>query len=385
MNILKQLVIAIYKLLTKVLPINHRIILFESNMGRNYTGNPKAIYEEMLGLGLDRSYRSYFILEDMDTKIPGTAKKIKRNRLRYFYYFAIAGIWISDTRFPRYIIKRPDTLYIQTWHGTPLKKLALDLDAVYMSGETSLEEYKRNFYKNVQTWDYLISQNKYSTEIFRRAFGFEKEILEIGYPRNDILFKKNKKEEIYKIKEMLGLPQDKRVILYAPTWRDNEYYRNGIYKFNTGLDFPLLMKELSEDTVWVVKYHYLIRDAIDWSDYEGFVYDFDKDYDISLLYLVSDMLVTDYSSVMFDYSILKRPMLFYCYDLCEYKDTLRGFYFDFMNEAPGPVVETTEALIESIKAYDNENYKDKYEAFISKYNHADDGKAAGKVIDLICK
>ncbi|NLO08698.1 MAG: CDP-glycerol glycerophosphotransferase family protein [Clostridiales bacterium] len=385
MNILKQLVIAIYKLLTKVLPINHRIILFESNMGRNYTGNPKAIYEEMLGLGLDRSYRSYFILEDMDTKIPGTAKKIKRNRLRYFYYFAIAGIWISDTRFPRYIIKRPDTLYIQTWHGTPLKKLALDLDAVYMSGETSLEDYKRNFYKNVQTWDYLVSQNKYSTEIFRRAFGFEKEILEIGYPRNDILFKKNKKEEIYKIKEMLGLPQDKRVILYAPTWRDNEYYRNGIYKFNTGLDFPLLMKELSEDTVWVVKYHYLIRDAIDWSDYEGFVYDFDKDYDISLLYLVSDMLVTDYSSVMFDYSILKRPMLFYCYDLCEYKDTLRGFYFDFMNEAPGPVVETTEALIESIKAYDNENYKDKYEAFISKYNHADDGKAAGKVIDLICK
>ena len=92
MNILKQLVIAIYKLLTKVLPINHRIILFESNMGRNYTGNPKAIYEEMLGLGLDRSYRSYFILEDMDTKIPGTAKKIKRNRHRYFYYFAIAGI-----------------------------------------------------------------------------------------------------------------------------------------------------------------------------------------------------------------------------------------------------------------------------------------------------
>jgi CDP-glycerol glycerophosphotransferase len=385
MNILKQLVLAFYKLLAKVLPVNHRIILFESNMGRNYTGNPRAIYEEMLNLGLDRSYRCYFILEDMKTKIPGTAKKIRRYRFRYFYYFAIAGIWISDTRFPKYIIKRPDTIYIQTWHGTPLKKLALDLDAVYMSGETSLEEYKRNFYKNVQTWDYLISQNKYSTEIFRRAFGFEKEILEIGYPRNDILFKKNKKEDIYKIKEILGLPQDKRVILYAPTWRDNEYYSNGIYKFNTGLDFPLLMKELSEDTVWVVKYHYLIKDAIDWSNYEGFVYDFDKDYDISLLYLVSDMLVTDYSSVMFDYSILRRPMLFYCYDLCEYKDTLRGFYFDFMNEAPGPVVETTEALIESIKAYDYENYKDKYEAFISKYNHADDGKAAGKVIDFICK
>ncbi|TAH71160.1 MAG: CDP-glycerol glycerophosphotransferase family protein [Anaerolineaceae bacterium] len=385
MNILKQLVLPFYKLLTKVLPINHRIILFESNVGRNYTGNPKAIYEEMLRLSLDKKYRCYFILEDMKTNIPGSAKKIKKNRFRYFYFFAIAGIWISDTRFPKYIIKREETIYIQTWHGTPLKKLALDLDAVYMSGETSLEDYKRNFYDNVQTWDYLISQNNYSTEIFKKAFGFKKEILEIGYPRNDILFRKNKKEEIYKIKEMLGLPQDKRIILYAPTWRDNEFYSNGIYKFNTGLDFMLLMKELKEDTVWVVKYHYLIQDKIDWSAYEGFVYTYDKSYDISLLYLASDILVTDYSSVMFDYSILKRPMLFYCYDLCEYKDTLRGFYFDFMKEAPGPVVETTQTLIQSIKEYDYDLYKERYEAFITKYNHADDGNASGKIIDLICK
>ncbi len=383
MNILKQLVIAFYKVLTKVLPINHKIILFESNMGRNYTGNPKAIYEEMISLGLDRNYRCYFILEDMETKIPGAAKKIMRNRFRYFYYFAIAGIWISDTRFPKYIIKRPDTIYIQTWHGTPLKKLALDLDAVYMSGETSLEDYKKNFYNNVQTWDYLVSQNNYSTEIFRKAFGFKKEILEIGYPRNDILFRKNKKEDIIKIKQSLGLPQDKRVILYAPTWRDNEYYTNGIYRFNTGLDFPLLMKELKEDTVLVVKYHYLIKDSIDWSNYEGFVYEFDKDYDISLLYLASNILITDYSSVMFDYSILKRPMIFYCYDLCEYKDTLRGFYFDFINEAPGPLVETTEALIKSIKEYDYSIYKEKYETFINKYNHADYGNASGKVIDKL--
>lgn len=380
---LKQLLLSFYKLLTKILPIDHRIILFESNVGRNYTGNPKAIYEEMIRLGLDRKYRCYFILEDIEMKIPGSAKSIKRNRLRYFYYFAIAGVWISDTRFPKYIIKRQDTIYIQTWHGTPLKRLALDLDAVYMSGETSLEDYKRNFYNNVQTWDYLLSQNNYSTEIFKKAFGFKKKILEIGYPRNDILYRENNKDEIYKIKERLGLPQDKRIVLYAPTWRDNEYYTNGIYKFSSGLDFSLLMEQMKEDTVWLVKYHYLIMDRIDWSAYEGFIYTFDKSYDISLLYLVSDMMVTDYSSVMFDYSILKRPMLFYCYDLSEYKDTLRGFYFDFLKEAPGPVVQTTEALIESIKEYDYELYRENYEAFIAKYNHADDGNASRKIINLI--
>ncbi|CRZ33344.1 CDP-glycerol glycerophosphotransferase [Herbinix hemicellulosilytica] len=385
MALIKQMVLAFYKVLTRILPINKKIILFESNLGRNYTGNPKAIYEEMIRRGLDKKYRCYFILEDMQTEIPGAAKKIKRNRFRYFFYFAIAGTWISDSRFPKYIIKRKGCTYIQTWHGTPLKKLALDMDAVYMAGETDINEYKKNFYENAQTWDYLISQNSYSTQIFKRAFGFNKEILEIGYPRNDILFHKNNKNDIEKLKEMLGLPKDKRIILYAPTWRDNEFYGNGRYKFNPRIDFSLLMKELKEDTVMIVKYHYLVMDQIDWSPYRGFIYTYDMSYDISMLYLVSDMLITDYSSVMFDYSILKRPMLFYCYDLEEYKNTLRGFYFDFINDAPGPVVETTEELIKAVKVYDYDLYKEKYEAFCRKFNHADDGKASKKVVDLILK
>lgn len=385
MGFLKQMVLACYKILTKILPINKKIILFESNLGRNYTGNPKAIYEEMVARGLDKKYRCYFILEDMQTKIPGSAKKIKRNRFRYFYYFAKAGVWISDSRFPMYIIKRKGCTYIQTWHGTPLKKLALDLEAVFMAGEKDISDYKRNFYNNAQTWDYLISQNSYSTEIFRRAFGFTKEILEIGYPRNDILFHKNNKEDIEKIKKELGLPLDKKIILYAPTWRDNEFHGNGRYKFNPRIDFSLLMKQLKDDTVMIVKYHYLVMDQIDWSPYQGFIYTYDMSYDISLLYLVSDMLITDYSSVMFDYSILKRPILFYCYDLNEYKNTLRGFYFDLINEAPGPVVETMPTLLEAIKEYDFNLYKEKYKAFSKKYNHADDGNASGKVIELLTK
>jgi len=385
MKILKQMVLAFYKLLTKILPVKKNIILIESNLGRNYTGNPKAIYEEMVRRGLDKKYRCYFILEDMKTEIPGAAKKIKRNRFRYFFYFAMAGIWISDSRFPEYIIKRKGCTYIQTWHGTPLKKLALDLDDVFMAGEKSISDYKKKFYENVQTWDYLISQNSYSTRIFRRAFGFNKEILEIGYPRNDVLFRKNNRKDIEEIKDKLGLPKDKRIILYAPTWRDNEFYGKGKYKFNPRINFDLLMKELKKDTVMIVKYHYLVMDQIDWSPYRGFIYTYDMSYDISLLYLVSDMLITDYSSVMFDYSLLKRPMAFYCYDLEEYKNTLRGFYFDFMNEAPGPVVETTEDLISAIKDYDFNKYQEKYQIFCKKFNHADDGNASGKIVDLIEK
>ncbi|MBH1940367.1 CDP-glycerol glycerophosphotransferase family protein [Mobilitalea sibirica] len=380
---IKKQVLRVYKLCTIILPVNKQIILFESNLGRNYTGNPRAIYEEMVKQGLDQKYRCYFILENVNTPIPGLAKKIKRTRLRYFYLFAVAGVWVCDSRLPKYILKRPDCTFIQTWHGTPLKKLALDMDNVFMAGEKGIDNYKKNFYNSAKTWDYLIAQNHFSSEIFRRAFAFDKEMLEIGYPRNDVLLKCNQTDAINKIKEELGLPKDKKIVLYAPTWRDNEFYGKGKYKFKSAMDFSLLQKELGEDTIMIVKYHYLIMDQIDWSPYKDFIYAFELNYDISLLYLVSDMLITDYSSVMFDYSILKRPMLFFCYDLEEYKDTLRGFYFDFLEEAPGPVLKTTEELVIALKEYDGTQYKDKYEAFNAKYNHLDDGHSSERVVELI--
>ena len=134
-----------------------------------------------------------------------------------------------------------------------------------------------------------------------------------------------------------------------------------------------------------MKYHYLVSDKIDWSPYKGFVYTFDETKDIAWLYLVSDMLITDYSSVMFDYSLLRRPMLFFAYDLEDYKENLRGFYFDFVEEAPGPISKTTDQLITDIKEYDASKWQKKYDAYHKKYNHVDDGHASEKIVDLIIK
>lgn len=379
----KGVLISFYYLCTKVCKIKKDIIIFESNVGRNYSGNPKAIYEEMVKRGLDRKYRCYYILEDTEIELQGSIRKVKRNRLQYFYIMAVAKVWVSDSRLPRYIVKRNGVKYIQTWHGTPLKKLALDMDDVVMSGETTIENYKRLFYENAKTWDYLISQNHFSTKIFRRAFAFEKTMLEVGYPRNDTLINDNNAKYILTLKEKLGLPLDKKIILYAPTWRDNEFYGNGQYKFSPKLDFKMAREQLLEDYVMIVKYHYLIMDNIDWSGYEDFIYAFDSSYDISELYLVSDSLITDYSSVMFDYSILKRPMFFYAYDLENYKNNLRGFYFDFISEAPGPISLTTKELLEDIIDYNASKYEDKYNDFAGKYNHLDDGCASSKVVGLI--
>ena len=382
-KVVKFFVMILYRIETIVLRVNPKVVVFESNLGRNYTGNPKCIYEEMVARGLDKEYRCYVILEDLATQIPGNAVKVKRTRIQYFYIMAIARVIVSDSRMPKYIIKRKGVTYIQTWHGTPLKKLALDMDDVSMAGEKDIETYKYNFAKNAATWDYLISQNEFSTKVFRQAFAFYKQILEIGYPRNDILFQKNNEKDIRALKEELGLPLDKKIILYAPTWRDDEFYDKGKYKFASKLDFDLAREELKEEYVFIVKYHYLVQDQIDWSSYKGFVYNYDMTCDISLLYLVSDMLITDYSSVMFDYSLLRRPILFYTYDLDKYKNELRGFYFDLTKEAPGPLVTTTSELINQIKNYRMEEYQAAYDAFHDKYNHADDGTASQKVVDLI--
>lgn len=380
---LKIPILILYHLFILFHKVDKKIILFESNVGRNYSGNPRFIYEEMVARGLDLVYQCYFILEDVKPELPGNAKKVKRKSLLYFKLFSKAGFWVSDSRMPTYLRKRKSTTYIQTWHGTPLKKLALDMLSLTMEGENGIEDYKRKFEQNTSTWDYLLSQNSYSTQIFRRAFAFNKEVLEIGYPRNDILFQKNSPEAIERVKQGLNLPLNKKVILYAPTWRDNEHFGHQTYRFSSQIDFSYLKDQLSSEYIILVKAHYLVGEQIDISKYQGFVFKFDASFDIAELYLLADLLITDYSSVMFDYSILKRPMFFYTYDLEEYKDTLRGFYFDFLAEAPGPISLTTKQLVRDIKEYDWRQYQSKYDAFTIKYNHADQGIASKTVVDLI--
>lgn len=382
-GIVKKCVVLIYRILTRILPLQKKTIVFGSNLGRNYSGNPKAIYENMVEQGLDQIYQIVWFFENENIKIPGNAKIAKYGRFKYLYYMSVAKVWVFDCRQPKFLIKRKGVTYIQTWHGTPLKKLALDMKEVSMAEGKDTDEYKKDFYDNAQTWDYLLSQNSYSTAIFRRAFAFYKTMVEVGYPRNDILLTSNNEETIIKLKTELGLPLDKKVILYAPTWRDDEFYCQGSYKFNPSLAFHMFMEKLKDEYVCIVKYHYLIQDSIDWGDYKGFIYDYDKSYDIANLYLVSDMLITDYSSVMFDYSLLNRPMFFFAYDLEKYKDTLRGFYFDFVSDVPGPISLKTEDLIDDILHYDANAYRAKYARFLEKYNHLDDGHASEKVVEII--
>lgn len=378
----------VYYLGTYILKPKDNIILFESSNGRNYTGNPRYVYEEILNQGLDRQFKCVWIFMHPEKEnIPGNPVKVKKPFFKFLYYAIVSGTWIFDSRHLYYLKKNKKTKYIQTWHGTPLKKLGLDMEYIDMSGNKDIAQYHEDFKKNTADWQYLISQNSYSTEIFKRAFAFNGEMLEIGYPRNDILFSKNNDDDISDIKDKFNIPHDKKIILYAPTWRDNQYYHKGEYKFATEMDFDAMKDSLSDDYVLIVKYHYLVKENIDWTKYDDFVIECDAEWDIQELYLISDILITDYSSVMFDYAILRRPMIFFAYDMNLYKEGLRDFYFDMFEEVPGPIVENTDTLIEEIKEIESNNYMErfgeKYDAFQQKYNEFDDGTACKKIIDLI--
>ncbi len=383
----KAVMVGGYRILLPVLPVQKDMVVFDSSIGLNYTGNPRAVYERMVERGLDRRFRCIWLFQKgkAPKKLPGTAKIVRYGRFLHLYYMAVAGVWVFDSRQPKFIRKKKNQLYIQTWHGTPLKKLALDMEAVSMSGSHDIRQYRKEFADNTKTWDCLIAQNVFSARIFPRCFAFSKKMLCIGYPRNDVLFARNHPQDRKAIRQELGLP-DKKILLYAPTWRDDEYDPDGVYQFRPSLDFARLREALEKDYVIAVKYHYLVGDRIDWSGLEDFVYPFNAQAEISSLYLAADALITDYSSVMFDYSLLHRPMYFYTYDLEKYRDELRGFYFDFLAEAPGPISLTTEELIRDIRQYGTEigeEFQEKTQAFYEKFHTYETGTASDKVIEEI--
>lgn len=359
------------------------MVVFESFFGRNYSDSPKYIYE-YLGKNYPGKYRFVWILNRRsEEKMPFPCKRAKRFSLRYFYYMARAKYHVFNGRQPVYFIKRKGNIFLETWHGTPLKKLVFDMDEV----TTASPLYKKQFYTQTRSWDYLVAPNQFSEDIFRHAFMYDGKMLETGYPRNDILYLKDKEKEqlTLEIKKELGIDPAKKVILYAPTWRDDEFYDHAQYKFTLKLDMEKMQEQIGNEYVLLLRTHYFIVDFLDLTPYEGFAYNVSKYNDIARLYLISDVLITDYSSVFFDYANLRRPMLFFTYDLDKYQSVLRGFYMDVEEELPGPMLFDTDEVLDAIGNLPQiqKQYEDKYRIFCEKYCGWEDGSATQKVVEAV--
>lgn len=344
--------------------IMERCILFESGNGNRYYGDPKYIYK-YLQENYPGEYKCVWVANsrELADRIDGKCAKVKQYSLRYFYYILRAKYWVKDTRQPVWWYKAPDQVYISTWLGSPMQKLFLDKQA-FLDGDAAV---KRGLKAQVDQWDVVISSNAYCTEKLQSGLGVKKpQILEIGNPRNDIFYGDDVKGRMEKLKLEKGLPINKKTILYAPVWREKEMpnaegylqLQLGLYRMKEqlGSQYVVLLR-LHKDIVS----HVMLDKAL-----QGFVYDFSFYDDVQELLLLSDIMVTDYSSMVFDYACLNRPIYFYLYDLHEYRKDQNHFYFDFdSDDLPGPVCQTTQEIIDMVQ--EPYQWKNQYQSKLDRF------------------
>jgi CDP-glycerol glycerophosphotransferase len=272
--------------------------------------------------------------------------------------------------------KRPGTTYLQTWHGTPLKRIHHDAPV--------REGWLDNADKDVARWDMLLSPNHVSTERLRHAFGFAGPIRETGYPRNDVLSSLDRDRIRARVRAELGIPDGTTAVLYAPTWRDDLVFGGTGRDFEFPIDLGAFADRLGHDHVLLLRLHSMVTGRLA-LDPDGPAIDVTDIAESAGLYLAADVLVTDYSSAMFDFAVTGKPMVFYTYDLEHYRDDLRGFYFDLAAIAPGPMVRTSSELIEALREIDGDvpEPTEAYARFRKTFCALEDGHATDRVLDLL--
>lgn len=351
-------------------PIDPMVIMFESMWGGKYSCNPQYIYEY-----IDRNYPQYkcvWSFKEERTPIKGNGIRVRRDSQEYYHYLATAKYLFNNVNYPTAYIKREGQIEVQTMHGTPLKTLGLEVP-----GDFPTESSRNAYIEKNKRWNYLLVQGEFMKGKAYDCFNFDKEILEYGYPRTDILYNVTE-DKITQLKKQLNIPLDKKVILYTPTWR-----KKGM--FDMELNIKKMRQALADEYVLLVRLHHLCAPNAAVEADNEFVFDLHSYRSVEDLYLISDILITDYSSVMFDYALLNKPMIFFMYDLVDYRDNLRGMYVDIEQEAPGPIVFTTDEVISTIKNIESETEKcsKKITAFKEKFLSYENGESCKNIVDKV--
>ena len=380
------------------------LVVFEAFGGRSYACSPKAIYEQMCA---DARFDDWELCWSFQKKVMNRieeegrsciglnerARIVMRGSKEYFDVFEHAKYWVQNNRVPEYVVPRDDQVYVQCWHGTPLKRLGFDVPEQGGGALNSAHELAQRFAMDAEKWTYLLSPSAFTSEHLCDAFGLAPEkragvVIEEGYPRNDsiraTLDAPDAAERLAAMKERLGVPADKKLLLFAPTWRDDQYEDGVGYTMDAIIDLDELQARLGREWAVLLRMHYYIANKLDFSAWEGFVYDVSKADDINELYCIADVLCTDYSSVFFDYANTARPLVFYWPDREHYENDLHGFYID-ADTLPGPKCATATQLCDELDNIDSwqERYGTEYTAFCQTYCAKDDGHAAARVVERV--
>ncbi|MEV3970949.1 CDP-glycerol glycerophosphotransferase family protein [Streptomyces sp. NPDC050698] len=354
-------------------PVNPHLAVFSAYWNRGVACNPAAIAAKLTELA-PQIHPVWVVTEENAALLPPGTDHVVPGSRRYWEMLATAKYLVNNVNFPNAVVKRPDAIHVQTHHGTPLKRMGIDQMA-FPAAAQGLDF--RALLERIDKWDFSVSANSHTTRMWERAYPSRYVSLDHGYPRNDVYYTAGA-AEIRAVRDRLGIARGRRAVLYAPTHRD---YEAG---WTPRLDLAALADRLGEDTVLLVRGHYFYGGAaspltnlrrtgriVDVSSYDP----------VEELCLAADVLVTDYSSIMFDYANLDRPIVIHADDWETYRTT-RGVYFDLMDQAPGPVSRTQQELTEILttEAWRDENAAKTRAVFRRRFCEYDDGRAAERVV-----
>lgn len=356
-------------------------VLFEAFDGKVIGDSPLDIFN---ALKVARPDLEFFWSVKAGVAAPAGATALKYGSREWLKVLATAKYLVNNSAFPWYFKKVSGQVYLQTWHGTPLKRLVRDIEAGKVSAQ-----YLSTMRKESAAWDFLISPSAYAAACFKSAFDFPirasktsagaGKLLEVGYPRNDRLSASADDRVAIRnrVRKQLGVKPQTQLVLYAPTWRDTA--RNAVGTLQTVNHIDATTK-LPKGFQLMFRGHSMTRDAHNSKTANGAI-DVTDYPDITELYLAADILITDYSSVMFDFAVTGKPMIFLTPDIEKYVAD-RGFYFDFVAEAPGPICHTTAEVMTVLENIDDvaKQYGQAYETWQNKFTPLEDGKATARVL-----
>lgn len=312
------------------LPVDKYLVVFSAH-SRKYNDSPRSLYEYMLLHPAEYGkYTCVWALEDPDSvDIPGDPIKVKADSFTYFRYTLKAKYWITCVNIERSLhYKKKNCRYLNTWHGTPIKHVGNDAGV--------RKDYD---FSNMDLFCYA---GEYEKDIYKRAFRVkENALIPTGLPRNDELYTISQ-EEIDEIKSRLNLPCDKKIILYAPTWRDS-IDKGSSYSIKPPITIEKWVERLSDEYVVLFRTHAYTNKLIG-IDFNETIRDFSSYPVVNDLFKIADVLISDYSASIVDYSILERPILCFAYDYEQYRDE-RGLYLDYTTELPSGVLHSEDEVL----------------------------------------
>ncbi|MFE9096461.1 CDP-glycerol glycerophosphotransferase family protein [Streptomyces sp. NPDC007264] len=350
-------------------PLDENLAVYCAYWGRGYACNPAALHAEARELA--PHIRSVFLVEpDAVDGVPEDVEYAVIGTRAYWDVLARAKYLINNANFADGVVKRPGSVHLQTQHGTPLKKMGVD-QSTYPVVAAATGSFTK-LLARVDRWDYNLSSNRHSTEMWERAFPGAYETLEYGYPRNDVYYTATA-DDVARIRRELGVPDDKTALLYAPTHRD---YSTG---FDAHLDLEAFCEAIGDSYVVLLRAHYFYDGGRARGD--GRIIDVTRHRSSEDVCLAADALITDYSSIMFDYANLDRPIVVYADDWDVYRET-RGVYFDLMRTPPGRVARTPGRLAAAFRdgSYADGSAAALRTAFRERFCQFDDGRAAERVV-----